>query len=41
MDLERGIIKALFYDYPIGRLIKILEGELDKSKQLDFVPEIL
>ena len=41
MDLERGIIKALFYDYPIGRLIKILEGELDKSKLLDFVPEIL
>lgn len=41
MDLERGIIKALFYDYPIGRLIKILKGELDKSKLLDFVPEIL
>lgn len=41
MDLERGIIKALFYDYPIERLLSIMDGERDKSDLLAFVPEIL
>lgn len=41
MDLERGIIKALFYDYPIERLLSIMDGTQDKSDLLAFVPEIL
>ena len=41
MDLERGIIKALFYDYKIERLLSIMEGTLDRSCLLEFVPEIL
>lgn len=41
MDLERGIIKALFYDYPIERLLAIMEGELERNALLEFVPEIL
>lgn len=41
MDLERGIIKALFYDYPIGRLLAIMDGVRDKSDLLAYAPEIL
>lgn len=41
MDLERGIIKAMFYDYPIGRLLDIIDEVLAKSDLLDYVPEIL
>ena len=41
MDLERGIIKALFYEYPLERLMAIMDGVLAKSDLLTFVPEIL
>ncbi len=41
MDIERGIIKALFYDFPLGRLLAIMDRKRDKSSLLDFVPEIL
>ena len=41
MDLERGIIKALFYDFPLGRLLAVMDRKRDKSSILDFVPEIL
>ena len=41
MDLECGFIKALFYDYPIERLLLIMEGKLGRSDLLEFVPEIL
>lgn len=42
MDIERGIIKAFFYDYPLERYVKIVAGEMeDEHAFIDYLPEIL
>lgn len=41
MDLERGIIKAFFYDYPLERFVNIVEGEADEIDFIDYLPQIL
>lgn len=42
MDLERGIIKALFYDYPIDRFIGIINGSIKEEHAfIRFIPQIL
>ena len=42
MDLERGIIKAFFYDYPIERYVDIVSGEMkDEHAFIGYLPEIL
>ena len=42
MDLERGIIKAFFYDYPLERYVDIVSGEMkDEHAFIEYLPEIL
>lgn len=41
MDLERGIIKAFFYDYPLERFVNIVEGEAGEVDFIDYLPQIL
>lgn len=43
MDLERGIVRALFYDYPIDALMQQLErlGDMQHDDFLDVMPQLL
>lgn len=43
MDIERGIVKALFYDYPIEKVVQILEKRKDfiKDDFIDILPELV
>ena len=41
MDLERGIVNALFYDYPPERLIELMEDNKDWKWLLAPIPELL
>lgn len=41
MDLERGIVEALFYDYPWEGVVKLIEKKTDCKKFLDSIPELM
>ena len=41
MDLDRGIVKALFYDYPVDTLVAQLDkrkNDLQQDVFLDILP---
>ena len=44
MDLDRGIIKALFYDYPVDALVALLDKNKNNPQQdvfLDILPQLV
>lgn len=43
MDLERGIVRALFYDYPVDALVQQLErlNDMQHDDFLDILPQLL
>lgn len=41
MDLERGIVEALFYDYPWEGIVDIIEKKRDRRIFFDAVPELM
>ena len=43
MDIDRGILKALFYDYPIDALVQLLNSRTDMQYDefLDIMPQLL
>ena len=41
MDIERGVVEALFYDYSVGRLIEVIEKKKDWEWLLEPVPELM
>ena len=44
MDIDRGILKALYYDYPVDALVKILDSQhtdMQHDVFLDILPQLL
>lgn len=41
MDIERGVVEALFYDYSVERLIEVIEKKKDREWLLEPVPELM
>lgn len=41
MDLERGIVEALFYDYPWEEVVELIEKKRDRKKFLNSIPELM
>lgn len=42
MDINRGILKALFYDYPVDKLVALLDGNaMQYDEFLDIMPQLL
>lgn len=41
MDIERGVVEALFYDYSVERLIEVIEKKKDWEWLLEPVPELM
>ena len=42
MDIDRGILKALFYDYPVDKLVALLDGNaMQYDEFLDIMPQLL
>lgn len=42
MDIDRGILKALFYDYPIDKLVALLdESAMQYDEFLDIMPQLM
>ena len=41
MDVERGIIQALFYDYPLEQFVETMEGSQGWGDFLSVVPDLL
>ena len=43
MDIDRGIIKALFYDYPVDELVRLLDNlhDMQYDVYLDILPQLM
>lgn len=41
MDIERGIIQALFYDYPLEKVIEMMTVDNGWEEFLDIVPDLM
>lgn len=42
MDIDRGILKALFYDYPIDKLVALLDANaMQYDEFLDIMPQLM
>lgn len=41
MELERGIVETLFYDYPWEGIVELIEKKRDRKSFLDSIPELM
>lgn len=43
MDLDRGIVKALFYDYPVDEVVRLLDKHrsMQQDVYLDILPQLM
>lgn len=42
MDIDRGILKALFYDYPVDALVRLLDShDMQHDVFLDIMPQLM